>query len=135
MARYRKGRLIGEIIKQLPTAGMPLFEFSRNDVRDSKIKVAPKQIETGADRRDESYKIVCNNLPISQKIVYDAFKELGFATDREVSVYFNIPVNKVTARRNELLELGLMVKAGEIFDEETKREVNTWKIKGDKTNG
>ncbi|MDI6804635.1 MAG: hypothetical protein QME58_12460 [Bacteroidota bacterium] len=129
MARYRKGRLVGEIIKQLPTAGLPLFATSKEDLRDYKILIAPKYIETGTIQRDESYKAVCNDLPRCQKQVYNAFKELGFATDREISVYYNIPVNRVTARRNELLELGLIVKAGVIFDDETKREVNLWKTK------
>lgn len=131
MARYRKGRLVGEIIKQLPTAGLPLFENEKTKKKDAAVKIAPKYIESGEAERNASYKIVVDALAKSQLLIYNAFMELGIATDREVSTFFYIPINKVTARRNELQELGLIIKAGVVFDDETKREVNTWRIKGE----
>ena len=63
----------------------------------------------------------------SRKRVHDFILSKGPVTDHEISLALNMQVNRVCARRNELVELGLVIRGGTIFDKDTERKVITWK--------
>lgn len=50
------------------------------------------------------------NLTKARQIVYDAIKELNMpVTDVEISLYLNIPINRVSGRVGDLENLGLII--------------------------
>jgi hypothetical protein len=66
-----------------------------------------------------------------QKELYDFFKthpKLKF-TDRNLAHNLKKPINCIVARRNELVKQGKIEKAGILYDSQTKRHVNTWRLK------
>ena len=50
-------------------------------------------------------------------------------SDRNLAYNLKKPINCITNRRGELLNYGLIVDAGVIFDGVTKRNVHVWKAK------
>lgn len=66
----------------------------------------------------------------TQLILYiEALRELGTASDREVSIRINMYPSQVSARRNEALKNNLIEEAGTKRDERTGKTVTTWRIK------
>lgn len=49
--------------------------------------------------------------------------------DRMISEYLQWPINRVTGRRNELVELDMIEESGRKIDQETKRPTIYWKVK------
>ncbi len=47
-----------------------------------------------------------------QQMVFEAFKHFGDSTDLEISKLIKLPINCVTPRRGELVELGLIIQKG-----------------------
>ena len=62
-----------------------------------------------------------------RKRVHEVILLKGPLTDHEISGLLNMKVNRVCARRNELVADNLVVRAGTKFDTETQRKVITWK--------
>jgi hypothetical protein len=123
MARYRNNRLVGEIISRDVTAGLPLFA-------QAVAATAPRKIATGDGTRDASYAATIEGgTTESQKKVLNAIRELRIASDREISGHLRIGVNRVTGRRTELQELGLVADAGTKYDGETHRHVMLWRLR------
>jgi hypothetical protein len=60
--------------------------------------------------------------------VFKKYPQLRFS-DRELSKLIHQPINRVTPRRGELAEKGLVCEAGFLWDAETKRRVQAWKLK------
>ena len=75
----------------------------------------------------ESYeKMRSEKLGPQQQLVFDAFKALEPASDRDVSKHLGIQVNQINGRRGELVDYGFIVEHGRKYDYETKRNVISW---------
>lgn len=48
-------------------------------------------------------------------------------SDRQIAQSLGWPINRVIPRRSELVEFGLVIKAGESFDPITNRIVSQWR--------
>jgi DNA-binding MarR family transcriptional regulator len=59
----------------------------------------------------EAYESVCIN--DRQAEVLAAVEKLGPCSDLEISIETGLPINSITPRRGELVEAGLLVRAGE----------------------
>lgn len=80
-----------------------------------------------ADTSKESYdKMRSEKLGPQQQLVFEAFKALEPASDRDVSKHLGIQVNQINGRRGELVEYGFIVEHGRKYDYETKRNVISW---------
>ena len=53
--------------------------------------------------------------------------ELGQATNRMIAKSLGWDINRVTGRVTELRDKGLVLHAGDYYDQETERTVNLWK--------
>lgn len=60
--------------------------------------------------------------------VYNAIKELGQATDKEVSDYINLPINCVTPRRQELQKANHIYCCGE-KKSDSNISVAVWRVR------
>ena len=63
-----------------------------------------------------------------QKVVFNGFRDLGNATDKEVSQHLMIPINEVTPRRGELVKACIMEYKG-VKKNKQGRTVNVWGIR------
>jgi hypothetical protein len=61
--------------------------------------------------------------------VFIAIRKLQPCTDKQIKEYLQWDINRVTPRRGELVEDGLVVMAMKAEDPGTGRTVNWWKIK------
>jgi predicted transcriptional regulator len=78
----------------------------------------------------ESYHqmLVDGTVSIRQKQVLVCLKtELGQATNRMIAKNLGWDINRVTGRITELRDKGLVVHAGDYYDQDTNRTVNLWK--------
>jgi hypothetical protein len=73
----------------------------------------------------EAWDFIQARLSKSQAVVYAAIKELGGATNLEISNYLHLPINCVTPRVQELRKLG-EVQEGEVIVQETGRSAIRW---------
>lgn len=67
-----------------------------------------------------------SDLGEKQREVYDLLKKQGGMTDREMSAELDWPINQLLPRRGELVEYGFVVKHGEKYARDTKRNVTVW---------
>ena len=61
----------------------------------------------------------------------EVFKQISLhprCSDKELSHYCNLPINCITARRNELVKLQMIKQDGAKLDQETKRMVAVWVV-------
>jgi len=61
-----------------------------------------------------------------QRRILMVIKRNGPITDREIAIKAQLPRHSICGRRNELVELGLVRRAGTKYDAETLRNVITW---------
>lgn len=61
-----------------------------------------------------------------QQDVLDALFELGEASDQQIAERLGWTINRVTGRRGELVEAGLVMR-GRIVDGPLRRKVSTWR--------
>lgn len=61
-----------------------------------------------------------------QREVYDLLNKNGGMTDREMAVALDWPINQLLPRRGELVEYGFVIKHGEKYVKDTKRNVTVW---------
>lgn len=73
----------------------------------------------------ESYRKL-KDLGARQTAVHKAIGELGTASNREIAMYLDKPVNEITPRVKELRDYGFVAEHGKKFDPETKRNVSAW---------
>ncbi|MCW4008790.1 MAG: hypothetical protein NWF09_08920 [Candidatus Bathyarchaeota archaeon] len=80
----------------------------------------------------ESFLEIQRVLAKRQRQVLEVFLRdpLGSFTDRDLVKLTGLPINCVTARRYELAGKGLIVRAKIVFDAETKRHVQAWRLAG-----
>jgi hypothetical protein len=65
-----------------------------------------------------------------RKAVLNAIKDIQPCSDRMVSIYLNTPINRVTARRNELsaCSIPFVIAMDKALDRNTNRMVTLWVI-------
>jgi hypothetical protein len=62
-----------------------------------------------------------------RQIVFSAIKQLGSCNDREISEHLNWAINRITPRRGELVNSGLIMQDSKKLDPTTGRTVSYWK--------
>ena len=77
--------------------------------------------------RDTSY-FRLEGLGQKQAEVLDVIRQFGPIFDRAIGLKLGWPINRVTPRRSELVESGLVVGAGTICDPLTRRSVMLWRV-------
>ncbi len=82
----------------------------------------------GHETRNASYHAI-DKLSEKQQTVYNAIESLKLATDKEVSHALNWEINRVTGRRNELIDIGRIEPVGKIFDNHTGRWLMQYRVK------
>ena len=77
-----------------------------------------------------AYKEVLKNLGDKQRIVCESIRALceksSMCTDRQIADNLGWPINRVTNRRGELVDAGLVIDAG-VFPNDDGRKVHFWK--------
>ena len=61
-----------------------------------------------------------------QRIVLRAIQELGPVSDKQIAFVLGWPINTVTPRRGELVDMGLVVSSGDQMDLKTNRRELVW---------
>ena len=98
------------------TVDLPLFEpEAKGIVPSAKITTEemPQRVFNGSQSKAEAYDAIKGHLSASREKVMEALIDLGHATDRELATKLGWDVNRITARRKELQELGLVIFSGE----------------------
>jgi hypothetical protein len=75
-----------------------------------------------------AYEEAKKNINKKQQDVLDAIKHLGVCCDHQIAEHLDWPINRVTPRRGELIDNGLVHIAFRGKDFETGRTVNFWKV-------
>lgn len=73
----------------------------------------------------ESYRKL-TDLGDKQRELYEVIKKIGPASDRELKDYLDWEINVLLPRRGELVTYGFVKKAGEKYNQNTKRNVTLW---------
>ena len=66
------------------------------------------------------------------EIIYEIYKVCGDLYDRQISKIIRIEPSTISARRNKLIEMGLITKKGEKISEYTQKIVNIYGVFGEK---
>ena len=61
-----------------------------------------------------------------RQVVLLTVRKLGMCNDRQISEHLGWPINRITPRRGELVEAGLIIRVKRDLDPVTKRTVNWW---------
>lgn len=61
-----------------------------------------------------------------RQLVLQAICEMQICTDRQISEYLKWPINRVTPRRGELVQSGVVIQFRKQKDPETGRLVSFW---------
>lgn len=80
-----------------------------------------------AETSRSAYKSI-KDLGDKQRVVYEAIKTLGRATNEEIATYLNWPIQSVTGRVNELNKYGMATVDG-IGVTRSGRSAKIWVIK------
>ena len=69
-------------------------------------------------------------LNVKRKRILDAIKVISPCSDRMISLYLNEPINRVTARRNELSSCSIpfVIPIDKVLDKDTNRMVTAWVV-------
>lgn len=122
---YKRNLKYEEVVKHDPTAMLPLF-----NPESFGLSPLPRLINDASEQKAEALKVLEKYLEQQQWDVYLGFKQIGPATDWEVSRLLGIERSSVCGRRNTLVEYGLIVKHDIIKVERGKRLVQNarWKV-------
>lgn len=63
-----------------------------------------------------------------QRQVYEAIRENNSMTNKEIAAYLGWPINSVTGRVRELVQIGKVYSIGRVYDDKTRRRVNEWAV-------
>lgn len=84
------------------------------------------------NRNDSYHSLGEDKLSKSRQTVYDCIRQHPHGlSDRDISIILGWPVNRVTGRRNELAEMHKIFSPSNRWDDETRRNVAIWKIRGE----
>lgn len=75
-----------------------------------------------------AYESVKPHIGFRQKQVLDCFNGSEILNDRQISERTGLSINCVTARRNELVSMNLLVEHGKRRDEKTNRLTIYWRL-------
>jgi len=75
-----------------------------------------------------AYAAAKTNINEKQEAVFKAIEVLGNCNDSQIADLLGWPINRVTPRRGELLQFGLIQHAFRGKDFDTQRTVNFWKV-------
>src|SRR3990167_4677305 len=64
-----------------------------------------------------------------QQDVLGAIVDLQAACNMNISDYLLLPINSITPRTNELVEMGMVVESHRAINPDTKKRVIYWKVK------
>lgn len=122
---YKRNPTYKEAVEKDPLFGLPIFEPEKFG-----LAPLPKVINDAEETKAKALQILENYLEQQQWDVYLGFKQIGPATDWDVSRLLGIERSSVCGRRNKLIEYGLIVKHDEIKVERGKRIVENarWKV-------
>jgi hypothetical protein len=126
-------RRIGSVMQQDIN---PLFETrvrSNDTVNLPLFDAAPIPETVPAPvTRDESFQQLLNEGEIGEKqtAVWRTLQKHGPLTDQLISEILRWPINCVTPRRNELMQLGFITKRDTVLDVTTNRSRARWEIVG-----
>lgn len=111
MSKYKFNPLLEEqIMRRGVTVGLPLFEQPK-DTADQDTRHLPHWVWDGSGIKAEIYNKLkhCRKWKQNQLEVMQAMITLGgSATDNELKEVTELEINIVTARRNDLVQLGLV---------------------------
>lgn len=82
------------------------------------------------DSSREAYETI-QNLSEKRKAVYKAIKRLKDCCDLDIATYLGWPINRVTGRRYELEDKGLIESTGKRLSRYSNVAVYHWRIKED----
>lgn len=149
MTEWKKNTFRQEFIQRNgETSGLPLFDALNkavSKIAQSRFENAPKSIPVANDTKRLHHIAIHVNtalLNANQQIVYDAFKEIGPASNKEVAAYLkdkfvdfdNWDASTVSARNYELRQYGKIISAGKRRCNITGEVVTVWKInEGDRS--
>lgn len=77
----------------------------------------------------ESFSNIQKELGTRQKIVYSGFARFGILTNLEISKCLNIPINQITPRTNELVNMGYLAPHSKRICSISGRRSICWKVK------
>lgn len=103
------------------TVDTPLFDqrteeeigAERRGVRADPIVPLPTRIYDGSETKAKIFQAIKDKLPGSRLRVFEAIFDLRTATDAEIADYLDWSINRVTPRRQELQQLGLISYVGD----------------------
>jgi DNA-binding MarR family transcriptional regulator len=72
-----------------------------------------------------AYEQAKDNLGEKQRQVLSAIRQIGKCTDKHIAAFLGWPINRVTPRRNELVESGHVIECG-VVKNEYNRPVTLW---------
>lgn len=75
----------------------------------------------------DAWKLIQESIGEKQRLVLETLKVLEMATDKQISTALGWPINCITPRRGELVEMGLAEYSHEMLDSDTQRTVTVWK--------
>jgi len=86
---------------------------------------------TSIENRDEAYRKIVQSKRINtqQEAILKLFLVHGAKTDQQIAEVSGISLNMVNARRNELVEMGILMEFGSELDYSTNRRRTLWKVK------
>lgn len=115
---YKTNPTYKEAIEKNPLYGLPMFEPEKFG-----LDPLPRVINDAVETKAKALQILEKYLEQQQWEVYLGFKQIGPATDWDVSRLLGIERSSVCGRRNTLVKYGLIEKYDEVKVERGKRIV------------
>jgi hypothetical protein len=133
---FRKNSLRIEMLNRFgQTAGCPLFDETSKSLSDADkalLQNAPKAIPTGIETKRLAYiKLLHDQRRLSdmEKLAWEAFAQLGPASNMEIAKHLGKESGWVSARNNALRELGILTSDVKRKCRVTGEVVQTWRVK------
>lgn len=103
------------------TVDTPLFDqrteeeigAERRGVKSDPVVPLPSRIYDGTETKAKVFHALKDKLPTARLKVFEAIFELRTATDKDIVEYLGWEINRVTGRRKELQEMGLIKYVGD----------------------
>jgi hypothetical protein len=95
------------------TVDLPLFDPTAPASAERTRVPLPSRIYDGSERKAKIFAAIKNKLGPARMKVFEAIFDLRIATDVEIAKRLDWTINRVTPRRKELQQLGLIVHVGE----------------------
>ena len=95
------------------------------------LLVPKEQVSLSFFLKHESFKDLSEDFLVGKRrSILQAIKDIQPCSDRDISLYLNLPINQVTGRRFELANCGIpfIVSFGDKIDVDTKKRVTLWKV-------